>query len=195
MKESRIIFPGNPWPLGHRVSKFDWTAEVTDGDLWFFFHLETEAYDSESEGCPGSESGPDADWKSPITWGNFHSCTISATKWGEEAGFLVGRKSKFNLNRLSGREFHVDPLPLQADDDSKAFHIYMLGHDDVADHRIKFFRDEKTGLFDIHWQGKIALSYLGDYEFRYGFEAQIYGKEAPSLLKKKSLRLTSWFGL
>jgi hypothetical protein len=191
MTESRIFFPENPWPEGHRIAKFEWTAEVTDGDLWFFFHLETDRYDAERQGNPGPDEGPDVDWKAESVWTNYGHCSLSATKWGDETGFLVGRFSKFNLDRLSGREFLVDRLPLKEDDahENRAFHVYLLGHDDVADHRIRFSRDQRTGLFDISWEGKIALAYMGDYEFKHSFAARIYGVEAPAILKKRSLRL------
>jgi hypothetical protein len=122
---------------------------------------------------------------------------LSATEWGDETGFLVGRLSKFSLDRLSGREFLVDTLPFENDDldGARAFHIYLLGHDEVADHRIRFKRDKKTGLFDIEWEGKIALAYMGEHEFKHSFEAKIYSVEAPAIMNKRRLRLIPWLGL
>lgn len=82
------------------------------GDLWFFFNLETDCYNAEREGDPG----PDLDWTSTSVWNNYGRCSLSATKWGDEAGFLVSRFSKFNLDRLSGRQFLVDTLALEDGD-------------------------------------------------------------------------------
>jgi hypothetical protein len=192
-KESRIKFIDNSWPEGHRIKEFLWTAKIAEGTLWFFFHLTTENYDQDGPGVEGPGVGRDADWKSPTAWGNYHACTLSATNWGDNAGFPVGSWRKFSLNKLDGMEFIVDPLPVKSpDEEQRAFHIYLLGHDEVADHRIKFTRDDKSGLFDIHWTGKIALTYSGDREFRHRFEARFFGLDAPAILKKRPFRLLSW---
>jgi len=42
--DNRIYFKNNPWPEGHAVKNFAWTAEVRDGMVWFHFHLETDDY-------------------------------------------------------------------------------------------------------------------------------------------------------
>jgi hypothetical protein len=52
------------------------------------------------------------------------------------------------------------------------FHIHLLGHDSVAGHEVEFTRQD-TGGHRIAWTGRIALTYVGDEEFRYGFRADI----------------------
>ena len=65
------------------------------------------------------------------------------------------------------------------DDDNLAFHIYLLGHDSVANHRISFQRVGNSNLFDIVWTGDIALTYVGDYMLEHAFEARITGLPFP----------------
>ncbi len=73
------------------------------------------------------------------------------------------------------------PLDLSAPHEERAFHIYLLGHDAVADHRITFTRVPGTQLFDIAWQGKIALAYVGNYAPEHPFRAEIHGVQLPSI--------------
>ncbi|WP_396616108.1 hypothetical protein ACHZ97_18950 [Lysobacter soli] len=51
----------------------------------------------------------------------------------------------------------------------------------MADHKILFARIEGTDLFDITWEGKITLAYVGDYEPRYRFKAVIKGARLPGI--------------
>lgn len=59
------------------------------------------------------------------------------------------------------------------DGDDYAFHVYLLGHDSVADHRIRFPVRHGPSRFDVEWTGRVALTYVGDDEFRYEFRAQV----------------------
>jgi hypothetical protein len=79
------------------------------------------------------------------------------------------------MQRMDGARFHIDPLPcdLSGDYETLAFHVYLLGHDAVADHYIQFARIPHTDLFKVVWEGKIALAYAGDYEAKYRFVAEI----------------------
>lgn len=52
----------------------------------------------------------------------------------------------------------------------------------MVDHQIEFSRIEGTDCFDIVWNGKIALSYTGDYEPKYSFRAEIKGARLPAAL-------------
>ncbi|MFC7339654.1 hypothetical protein ACFQY0_20890 [Haloferula chungangensis] len=182
-EENRIWFPGNPWPEGHPIKDFAWTAEVRKGIVWFFLHLKTADYYSERDIDDEGEDF-DSSWEAPIVWGNYHSCTISSTDW-HDGGFPVCPCSEYSIESLDGYEAIVDPLPINPDGDwdDLAFHTYLLGHDSVAGHKIKFSRRNDSNDFDIHWEGKIALVYAGDYEYRYDFKALVYGVGAPKPTK------------
>lgn len=43
--EGLILFPGNPWPLGHPIRVLDWWARLDNDALYFHLHLESERYD------------------------------------------------------------------------------------------------------------------------------------------------------
>ena len=79
--------------------------------------------------------------------------------------------AKFEWNDWQRREIHLDPadesLPENQDYSERAFHIYLLGHDAVADHHISF--EALQGNWTISWKGKIALAYTGNYELKYHF--------------------------
>ena len=183
MKENRIYFPGNPWSEGHPIKDFQWTAEIREGNVWFLLHLETEDYYAERD-IKDNEREYESDWEAPIAWGNYHNCTISATEW-HHGGFLVCPMHNYSSEYINGREFKVDSLPLDLekleDWDDLAFHTYLLGHDSVANHKIIFTRKEQSEYFDMFWQGKIALSYVGDYEFRYSFQTKIGNIRFPEI--------------
>lgn len=177
--KDRIIFHGNPWPDGHRITDFVWSGRLEpDSGIWFDFHLETEEYDAKEPKQEEREKIDERDWKlqdwkSVYTWGNHHLCTLSSTFWEEGKGFLVGTKeNKLDIHKLSGREFIVDPLETYNSWDS-AFQIYLLGHDSIADHQISFDRQVSPDTFSIKWKGKIAMSYLYDDQFDFSFEANI----------------------
>ena len=46
---NRIYFKGNPWPEGHPVKEFKWSASIRDGYVWFDMHLESQDYYSERD--------------------------------------------------------------------------------------------------------------------------------------------------
>jgi hypothetical protein len=82
----RIVFAGNPWPEGHAIARFEWTADIRDGQVWFGFHLESANYYAERE---GDDLGDEAtDWQAPIVWDNYHRARISSTYW-HRGGFVV----------------------------------------------------------------------------------------------------------
>jgi hypothetical protein len=167
--QGRIWFPGNPWPDGHRVVDFDWTGRLDDaGMLWFDLSLTTAGYDE--EGDP-AEDPEDDSWQSPVVWGNYHRCSLSSTKWEDATGLLAATPRR-PFRFTEPWSLVADPLPIEDLDAPPAFHIYLLGHDSTAGHHVEF-TERDTGAFRIVWTGRIALSYTGDEEFRYGFRAEI----------------------
>jgi hypothetical protein len=174
----RIWFPGNPWPTGHAIQEFRWSGRLdTGGRLWFDLHLETVDY--HSEGPPGLEH--EDSWRSPVVWGNYGNCTLSSTFWQDEGstGLLAGSaEAPLDWASLVGREFWADPADEGAtidQDQEPAFRIYLLGHDAVAAHRVRFRDGSAPGVFDIEWTGRIALAYTGEHSLLHTFRAQISG--------------------
>jgi hypothetical protein len=172
----RIYFPGNPWPGGHAVTAFVWTARVERGTgIWFDLHLETENYYAADEGREDDdEPETGSDWESRIVWSNYHSCTMSSTAWLGQ-GFLVATKHEpLDMKAVSGKEFRFDKPPVDLTP-PRPFNIYLTGHDSVADHRVTFTRQRGKPAYDVDWQGRIAMTYSGDEEFRYKFRAELTG--------------------
>lgn len=179
MPDNRIFFPGNPWPEGHPIKEFQWLASHRNGQVWFDLHLESQDYDAERaiDDNEGNEDTPD--WEAPVLWKNFHACTLSSNFW-HDGGFAVGKIGKVSLETIDGMEAVVDdPAPKDLEDN--AFCVYLLGHDAAAHHRIKFSRIPDTDRFNIRWIGKLALAYVGKYEYEYEFEAKIFDVQAPQL--------------
>ena len=178
-QDNRIWFLENPWTEGHPIEEFEWTAEVREGVVWMQLHLKTAAYYSERE-IEEEKDDYESDFQAPPVWYNYHRCTLSSTFW-HEGGFSVCPVAQFSPAFLQGYEAAVDPLPAptQTDLDDLAFHIYLLGHDAVAGHRIRFLRRGESDRFDIEWTGKIALAYAGDFEYRHDFKALIFDVQMP----------------
>nr|WP_041114412.1 hypothetical protein [Bacillus badius] len=186
----RIYFADNPWPNGHRIAAFKWGAHFKYGEeaelagragLYFDLHIETADYyeedaDEEEEEDQDQDEEALSDWQAKIVWGNYHSCTLSSEEWGDK-GFLVGSdQAPFDPEALDGKEFAVDFLSQEEqeliDFDQTAFDVYLLGHDAAAFHTIAFTK--KAGaVYQIDWKGKLALAYVGDYEFKYDFHTSI----------------------
>jgi hypothetical protein len=171
----RILFPGNPWPNGHKIAKFRWTGRIepTTG-LIFDLHLESADYEAEDKQndneADEDESLPN--WRSKGVWGNYHSCTLSSTLW-DHMGFPASSADPpFDFDTLDGHEFTIDPLPVR-DDEALAFGIYLQGHDTAADHRIRFRRMKGKNRWSVNWQGRIALTYRGDDRFVHQFKARV----------------------
>ena len=182
MIDGRIIFPGNPWPEGHPIEEFEWTARIEGGELWFDLHLQCAEYDSEREIEDDEGEEHDASWEAPAVWNNYHRCTLSSTFWGEEGGFRVCAIDDFSFAWLDGRVFAVDSAVAEIDDaNERPFHIYLLGHDSVANHRIEFRRIAGSDAFDIIWSGDIALSYTGNDQLEHRFEARIARMPCPAI--------------
>lgn len=157
----RIWFAKNPWPRGHRIAKMLWSGRLDDRGLWFDLHLESAYYDEDAPGRPARPNVVDYDWADGVVWDNYGRCTLSSTKWFR-GGFLVGTAAEpLDWARLRERTFRVDPLPVG----KPHFHIYLLGHDRVADHRIRFA--PSRGRARIDWSARIALGHEGKARFNY----------------------------
>ncbi|WP_061333216.1 hypothetical protein [Marinobacter excellens] len=181
MEPDRIYSKDNPWPEGHPIKKFAWSAKEIDGDVWFDMHLESADYYAERDIEDDEDDDYPSDWAAPIVWGNYHSCTLSSNYW-HHGGFRVCSKAEYTPEFLDGLELLVDPSHETVDNyDDLAFHIYLLGHDAVAKHRIRFERIGDTLQFKIVWSGLIALAYVGDYEFKHEFSALVSNAEYPVL--------------
>jgi len=165
--DGRIKFPGNPWPKGHPIKKAKWSASLSEEGLRFHFHVESRDYDlGDKRPYRDEEEDMDDDWKARIVWNNYHSCILSSTYWGHP-GFLVAAPGNpLDLERLEGKTFRVDrtkgdKLGQEYDREELSFGIYLLGHDAVCDHRIRFVKRRGPATYDIHWRARIALTYSG----------------------------------
>ncbi|TXK70622.1 hypothetical protein [Paenibacillus sp. N3.4] len=152
--------------------KFIWSGHINEDGLWFDLYLESADYDEENNELDSQDDEAVSDWQAKIVWNNYHSCTLSSTYWEEASGFQVGKElNQFGIRQLGSKEYNVDPLS-KYDFDNPSFNIYLLGHDSVAEHRIHF-SEKELKQFDIKWDGKIALTYAGQYEFLHSFEANL----------------------
>jgi hypothetical protein len=179
----------NPWEDGHLIERFLWRARVSEGNVWFDMELRTAKY-YEGSCIDEDELDDKSDWESPLVWGNYHACTISSFQW-HKGGFKVCKLSEYSPNYLDGLELSVDENPKDLfDEDAMSFLAYILGHDSVANHKIKFERIKGTEQFNISWTGKIALTYAGDDELKYEFSAILNGMGFPFIDTKndKSMR-------
>ena len=191
----RIKFPGNPWPRGHEIKKAKWTAELTPEGLRFHFHVETRDYDAEDD--REDEGDIDDDWKARGAWTNYHSCTLSSTMWGHP-GFVVATPGKpIDLEKLEGKTFRVDRVVGKTlkgvDLDDLKFGIYLLGHDSVCEHRIRFVKRRGPGTYDIAWRARIALTYVGKLELAHSLVLDLpklpfSGIELPADLPRKAAK-------
>ena len=181
MISDRIYFKDNPWPEGHPIKEFVMSAKVVDGDVWINMHLKSADYYAERDIEDDEDLEYPSDWAAPIVWGNYHSCTLSSNYW-HEGGFKLCKKSEYTPEFLDGLELSVDDSPEDLDDfEELSFHIYLLGHDAVAKHKIRFERLNDTMQFKVVWTGKIAQAYVGDYEFNHDFSATVSATEFPTL--------------
>lgn len=177
----RIYFPGNPWPKGHAIKRFEWTGRVERSTgIWFDLHLETESYyanDKKGSNEDDDEEESSDEWRSKTLWYNFHSCTLSSTNWGGQTyGFLAGSATEpLDWKSMKRRTFAFDQKPANRLQLSRPFHIYLLGHDGVGGHKIEIKREAKKKTYTMGWCGRIALFYSGYDKFLYQFNAQVAG--------------------
>jgi hypothetical protein len=174
--DDRIWFPGNPWPDGHRIRAFAWGGLLDpEAGLRFAIELTSEDYDADDPpglDDDGDDDRPETDFESRSVWQNYHRCVIRPAP-----GFVVGTPEEpLDFDSLADRTFRVDRLEDVAgleDPDDVAFHLYLLGHDSVADHRVRFTTGDSPSAFGLEWDGRIALTYVGEEEFGYRFRARV----------------------
>lgn len=177
-RSNRIFFPGNPFPKGHNIQEFSWSGRIVpERGLVFDFHLETAEYDEDEVGDEEEEPEGLSDWESKIVWNNYHQCKLSSTFWGGSGITVTNGSGPFDFSKLQQIVLTADPLPLEEDwdPDDLSFGIYLLGHDSCADHRIAVDRISGNA-FNIHWTGKIAQTYAGNYDFDHHFEVNLMAK-------------------
>jgi hypothetical protein len=169
----RIWFPGNPWPAGHGLEALSWTGRVDQRGLHFDLHLQSVPYYSEAEAV---RDDIDSDWESVGCWSNYHRCTLSSTFWGQDDGIAVADEDDpLDWDALDEWIFEVDSRVDASDHDEHSFHIYLMGHDSVARHRIHFF-DGRGRTFALRWDAKVALTYVGKRDFDHALRV-----DAPAL--------------
>jgi hypothetical protein len=115
MKPDRIYFNDNPWPEGHPIKEFAWSAKEVNGEVWFDLHLKSADYYSEREIEDDENTEYPSDWAAPIVWGNYHSCILSSSYWSNE-GFRVCAKADYTPELLDGLELTIDPDPEALED-------------------------------------------------------------------------------
>lgn len=163
---NRIWFSGNPWPEGHPIEHLVWTGRIEADGLYFDLDLRSANYYAERD----VESEADESWKSSLVWGNYHRCSLSSTKWGPDEGIFVGdEEDPFDWNELAEWVFDVDMGKDTDDHDNHAFHIYLLGHDSVLRHHVRF-TEPRGRTHRLRWKARIALTYVGDYELKHRLE-------------------------
>lgn len=160
VEEPRIWFPGNPWPAGHALQEVTWGGRLDGEGLRFELRVQSADYYADDGDQEEEDEEPESDWLAKIVWGNYHACHI-------EGGFPLEAAPDL---RRSFSFHHLDP-ELPEDFDDHLFATYLLGHDSVADHHLRFA--PVAGGHALRWDGKIALTYAGDEELRYRFWAQI----------------------
>ena len=184
---NRIWLKDNPWPEGHGLKDVRFYGVLSEEGV--FLHLEIasedyyakEGYDkcsdiAEKHDEALEEQGEEDDWKYYSGWLNFNACHIRPNIYP----ILGNEQNPFSMKELSDLELIMDDPPPKEDSwggidfDNLAFHCYVLGHDAVGHHHIKIISAGEIPLrYDIDWEGKIALAYEGDNEFRYSFKVQL----------------------
>lgn len=179
--QGRILFPGNPWPAGHRIKELTWggTLHPLKG-LGLHFELKSaDYYEGEDDGFPFTNDVDEAldDWAQKAAWANYHACHIGPSMTSDSIGIPMSEgEVPFRFDAPS-YEFRADPLPASVSDvfGHGVFGIYLLGHDACADHHIRLARSPEDHTYRIDWTGRIALAYAGGEAFKYNFRAEADG--------------------
>lgn len=166
-----MYFPGSPWPQGHKIKNRGLRLVIDeDRDLFFELYINSCDYIEEDGGDYKESEDYACDWDSKATWYNYHSCNISGD-------FYAELDPPYDLSTLNGKTYSIDkelPTEEEFDPDELCFSIYILGHDSIAAHKIAFKVEDIGELkFSINWKAKIALTYGGDYEYKYDFQTNL----------------------
>src|SRR5690348_2502727 len=55
--DNRIVFVGSPWPKGHAIKEFAWSAQLDpNSGIWFGLHLVSDKYDAEDTKRGGDDN-------------------------------------------------------------------------------------------------------------------------------------------
>jgi hypothetical protein len=129
------------------------------------------------------------------SWGNYHQCTVSSTRWagqGVGKGLLAGTAdAPLDLFKKEGQLVEADRLTWFGSERGRAAAsacgTYLLGHDSVADHRIRLSlcpAGEAGGssvapsddpVWTLDWRGRFALTYVGNKSYDGSFELSYSG--------------------
>jgi hypothetical protein len=176
--KGRIWFPKSPWPKGHAIKSATWSGRLEPtGSLFFDLDLKSADYDAEDPPSADDEDEDDIEdesWKSKVVWNNYGSCSLSSTKWDQHGVEVGSAKKPFDWRKLD--TIRADRAKSKiADDhqDNAAFGIYLMGHDAVADHAIRFTRTGKS--YAVDWTAKIALAYVGSDKLAYKMRLELAG--------------------
>lgn len=179
--KGNLKFPGNPWPKGHDLASLELRIRLFDAPLSACLELSLkseeyyarEGYDA---ACKRSDDEEDLDldsWEAVAVWSNYHACSIESEGWHED--LLLGTHfSKVSRSILSQITKSIDVGRAADDFDEQAFRCYILGHDAVADHELHI-RAGLDDTYDISWKGRVALAYVGDYDFDHSFLCKAVG--------------------
>ena len=151
----RIVFPKNPWPKGHRITKLAWTGRVVpDSGLWFSLHLETAPYDEGGpQGCRGRR-GAGRRLEVQDRLAELRALHDVVDQMGRQRISRRDGAPALDLAKLKGRTFLVDPVRRDRDFEQPApFGLYLLGHDAAAAHRITVGKRTGPQEFDLEWSG------------------------------------------
>lgn len=158
---ARIFFHANPWPEGHKCS-LQLSVYKEEGVQVLDICLQTGLYYEERKAATDESQ---SSWQSPIVWGTYHACTLE--------GMIPLADSVRTLSDLDGVTVQADHDKLEDewDEDQLTFsHCYILGHDAVAGHTLKFKRHGNE--MQVNWTGRIARVYSGIRTFDHTFEVE-----------------------
>lgn len=187
--QGRIYFENTPWPEGHPLKDVEFSAGLVPDGVTLALHLTSQDYgfernieteDEDSDPLPEFEDVEDR--MHPDLWYNYHACTLSNTHWGQEGrARLDTSKGPIEISDITLNPLIFDPVKTNAkgvgdpshkwESDGQAFHIYLLGHDAVANHHITF-TEQKDGLFSWIWTGLTANAYIGETQFKHKFRCK-----------------------
>lgn len=139
--------------------------------------LDSDEYNAEESGVDENETT--VNWEAKTCWNNYHAChfggdipfpcaggVFDAEQLTRQPIVLVDHQPDLdndNIDTLSIRQLAFDEC-------------YILGHDTIGKHTFRFAPLKKNGepknTFELHWTGKVALTYTGERSFNHDFRVQ-----------------------
>jgi hypothetical protein len=185
---NKITFLENPWPNGHKIIEKNFTLfldrgteggeddftiiKPEDAGIYMRVSVYTEPYSASGDMRKLTKEQEDklTEWQEKVLWNNYYQGRINC----QLPVPIATLKQPVDLSNIANYTFYKDKVEdmeeIELDDFS--FFCYILGHDSVAGHNFKFV--EKEDKLDLLWTGKVARSYVADYEFKFDFEAQLF---------------------